>query len=178
MSEFGAYIAALFIHLVPVLGAGPFLIDRLITWFWQRGRSWLDQHPQRRRIYLGCFLFSLVIAGFTAWKAEHDRFMSSVFRLDVPIVTIEGGKTYKVLPEDYLIAVASVTNTTTTLLLPPNPHRGQRFEIKDANGAISPSFPIVVNGNGNNVDQKTTFEMNQPAQSIVVTYNGIKWLVT
>ena len=108
MSEFGAYIAALFIHLVPVLGAGPFLLDRLITWFWQRGRKWLDEHPQRRRIYSWCFLLSLFFAGFTAWKDEHDRFMSAVFRLDVPTVSIEAGTTYKILRDDYLLAVASV----------------------------------------------------------------------
>ena len=78
MSEFGAYLAALFLKLIPVLGAGPFLIDRLITWFWPKGRKWLDAHPQRQRIYLWAFLISLFFAGFVAWKNEHDLYMSAV----------------------------------------------------------------------------------------------------
>jgi hypothetical protein len=85
---------------------------------------------------------------------------------------------YQVLPDDYLLSVASVLDKKTTLKLPPNPHRGQRFEIKDANGAVSPSFPIVVDGNGNKIDQGDTWNMQSGYSAITVTYNGIKWIIT
>jgi hypothetical protein len=172
MSEFGEYLAALFLKLIPVLGAGPFLIDRLITWFWPKGRKWLDAHPQRLSIYLWAFLLGLFFAGFFAWKEERDRYMASVFRLDVPTFMIEGGTTYRVLPEDYLLSVASVPDKKTTVILPPKPHRGQRFEIKDANGAISLNVPIVVDGNGNKIDRDNTWNMQSPFSAIIVTYNG------
>jgi hypothetical protein len=117
-------------------------------------------------------------AGFLTWKAEHDRYMSAVFRLDVPTVTIEGGTTYQVLADDYLLSVASAPNKTTTLKLPPAPHRGQRFEIKDANGAVTPTSQIVVDGNGSNIDGRPTWVLPTVYSAITVTYNGIQWLIT
>ena len=123
MWEFGEYIGALFVYLIPVLGAGPFLVDRLITWFWPHGRKCLDGHPQRSRIYLWSVLTSLFVAGFFAWKDEHDRYMSAVLREKVPTQTISGGQTYQVLRDDYLLLVDSVLNKTTTLKLPSDPYR-------------------------------------------------------
>jgi len=178
MSEFGAYVAALFANLLPVLGAGPFLIDRLITWFWPRARKWLDNHPQRRQIYSGIFLLSLFFAGFYAWKGEHDKYMSAVFRENVPTETIAGGETYQILRDDYLLVVASLPDKTTTLKLPSDPYRGQRFEIKDANGAISPSYPIVIDGNGHKIDRDNVVNMIAPYQAVTVTYSGIIWIRT
>jgi hypothetical protein len=174
MSDFAEYVAALFHHWEPLIGA--MLI--FIAAFLPRVQNFLDEHPKRRKLWVWLILICAFLATFFAWKDEHNRYMSAVFRLDVPTVTIEGGTTYKVLPDDYLLSVASVPEKKTTLILPPNPHRGQRFEIKDANGAISLAFPIVVDGNGNKIDQTNTFDMKMPDQAIVLTYNGIKWIVT
>jgi hypothetical protein len=174
MSSFFEYLPALFDHWEPLVGA----VVIVVTAFVPSVEKSLAQHPNRRLLWVVLLSSCLFFAGFLAWKEEHDRYIAAVFRQIVPVVTVEGGTTYQILKDDYLLAVASIHDKTTTLKLPSNPYRGQRFEIKDANGAISPSFPIVVNGNGNNIDQKATFDMNQPAQAIAVTYNGIKWLVT
>jgi hypothetical protein len=178
MSEFAEYIGALFLYLVPVMGAGPFFVDRLITWFCPKGRQWLDAHPQRRQIYLWSFLLSLFVAGFIAWKVEHHKYMSVVLRKNVPTQTIVGGETYQILRDDYLLAVVSMSDKTTTLKLPSDPYRGQRFEIKDANGMISMSNPIVIDGNGHQIDRDNTMKMIQPYEAITVTYSGIKWIIT
>jgi hypothetical protein len=104
--------------------------------------------------------------------------MSIVLRQKVPIQTIEGGETYQILQDDYLLAIASVSGKTTTLKLPTNPYRGQRFEIKDANGEISTSSPIVIDGNGHKIDNDNTMKLIQPYQGDTVTYTGIKWIIT
>jgi hypothetical protein len=174
MSPFFEYLAALFHHWEPLVGAALIVIAA----FFPSVQKRLDQHPNRRLLWV--FLLSLCVfwAGFLTWKEEHDRYIAVVFRQNVPLVTIEGGTTYQILKDDYLLAVASVHDKTTTLKLPTNPYRGQRFEIKDANGAISIASPIVINGNGYKIDQEDTKNMDSPYEALTVTYTGIKWIIT
>ena len=173
-NPFFEYLGDLFDHGEPLIGAALILIAA----FFPRVQKYLDQHPNRRLLWVSLISFCVFFAGFLTWKAEHDRYMSAVFRLDVPTVTIDGGTTYQVLPDDYLLSVASIPDKKTTLKLPPTPHRGQRFEIKDANGAVSPSSPIVIDGNGNKIDQRTTWELPTAFSAITVTFNGIRWIIT
>jgi hypothetical protein len=74
--------------------------------------------------------------------------------------------------------VASVPDKTTTLKLPSDPYRGQRFEIKDANGATTDATPIVIDGNGHKIDHDDTRNMTGPYEAITVTYTGVKWIIT
>jgi hypothetical protein len=174
MSTFIEYIGALFDHGEPLIGA----VVIMIAAFLPRVQKCLDQHPNRRLLWVSLIFFCIFLAGFRTWKAEHDRYMSVVLRQKVPIQTIEGGDTYQILQDDYLLAFASVSNKTATLKLPPNPYRGQRFEIKDANGAISTSSPILIDGNGHKIDKDNTVKLIQPYGAVTVTYTGIKWIIT
>ena len=73
LSELPIYLEAMRQHLLIFLSAGPFLIDRLITWFWPSGRKWLDNWPHRRSFLLWVVIFGAFYAGFLAWREEHDR---------------------------------------------------------------------------------------------------------
>jgi hypothetical protein len=117
-------------------------------------------------------------AGFLTWKEAEDRYRSVVFLHNVPTQRISGGDTYLIERDDYLLVVASSPTKPTTLKLPPDPYRGQRFEIKDENGAVSASAPIVIDGMGHQIDAGNTIEMQTPYRAITVTYSGIKWVLT
>jgi hypothetical protein len=73
MSIFFAYLAALFSHWLALMSAGPFLIDRLITWLWPTGRRWLDNRlpVTRRRLSYAIIFAAVFFAGFSAWLDEH-----------------------------------------------------------------------------------------------------------
>lgn len=174
MSGFSEYLGAVFDHGEPLIGAVVIFIAAFVP----RVQKHLDQHPQRRLLWVSLIYVCVFVAGFLAWKAERDRYMSVALRQNVPVQTIEGGDTYQILQDDYLLAIASVSDKTTTLKLPPDPYRGQRFEIKDANGAISTSVPIVIDGNGHKIDNDNSTKLIQPYQADTVTYTGIKWVLT
>ena len=53
------------------MSAGPFLADRLITWFWPWGRRQLDALPRRRQFFLWLIVIGVFWAGFSAWQEEH-----------------------------------------------------------------------------------------------------------
>jgi hypothetical protein len=72
LSDFPTYLDALRGHLLAFLSAGPFLIDRLITWFWPWGRKKLDAFPHRRSLFLWVIIVGIFYAGFLAWRDEHD----------------------------------------------------------------------------------------------------------
>jgi hypothetical protein len=52
------------------MSAGPFLIDRLVTWLWPWGRKQLDNLPHRRQIFLSLIIIGVFWAGFSAWREE------------------------------------------------------------------------------------------------------------
>jgi hypothetical protein len=55
------------------MSAGPFLADRLITWFWPWGRKQLDNWRHRRQIFLWLIIIGVFWAGFSAWREERDQ---------------------------------------------------------------------------------------------------------
>jgi hypothetical protein len=126
---------------------------------------------------LGCvsFLaFWLFIAGFEAWKAEHDKFKSPVFGHLVQTHQVLSGDTYDVLPEDYLITVVTSPDKQTRIKLPRNPYNGERFEIKDAGGHAW-ELNIIVDGNGHTIDGGNTTPVYTNYGSITVTFDGTQW---
>jgi hypothetical protein len=72
MAVFYSYILALASHWLALMSAGPFLIDRLVTWFWPAARRWLDGWHHRRSFLLGILLVGVFAAGFLVWKQERE----------------------------------------------------------------------------------------------------------
>lgn len=52
------------------MSAGPFLADRMITWFWPWARRWLDNWPRRRVFLFGVMLVGVFFAGYATWQEE------------------------------------------------------------------------------------------------------------
>jgi hypothetical protein len=73
VADFIEYLVTLFSSWLIVMGAGPFLVDRLIGWFSRPTRKWLDEHPRRNQIYRWIIVIGIFIAGFSAWQAEHQK---------------------------------------------------------------------------------------------------------
>jgi hypothetical protein len=71
LSLFFEYMHALFGYWLALMSAGPFLIDRMITWFCSRGRKWLEQWPHRQKALSIIMGIGVFFAGFQAWKEEH-----------------------------------------------------------------------------------------------------------
>ncbi|HZV04946.1 MAG TPA: hypothetical protein VE999_07680 [Gemmataceae bacterium] len=90
LSEFYSYLFALSHHWVALMSAGPFLVDRMITWFWPSGRRWLDSWPGRRPFLFGVLLIGVFIAGFQAWKEEYSAKLALLPKLN-PIAIYQGG---------------------------------------------------------------------------------------
>lgn len=78
MSAFIAYLIAIGTHWVSLMSAGPFLIDRLITWFWPVGRQFLDNWRWKRFFLLSVLLVGIFVAGFLAWKDQINERESAV----------------------------------------------------------------------------------------------------
>ena len=53
------------------MSAGPFLADRLATWFCPWCRQTLDSLPHRRQIFLWLIVAGVFWSGFAAWREEH-----------------------------------------------------------------------------------------------------------
>jgi hypothetical protein len=70
LSGFFEYIQAVFGHWLALMSAGPFFLDRMITWFSSNGRKWLDQWPHRRRTLAVIMAIGVFLAGFQTWKEE------------------------------------------------------------------------------------------------------------
>jgi hypothetical protein len=115
LSDFYNYLAILREHWLAFMSAGPFLVDRLITWFWPWGRYKLDTFPHRRQIFLWFIVFGVFWAGFSAWRDEHQVRLantkppldpSSLYQNGFPVASFELIKTY---PDSGKISFAFVT---------------------------------------------------------------------
>lgn len=63
-----------------------------------------------------------------------------------------------------------------TLFLPGSPQTGVRIHIKDVAGQADIK-PISVNGGGPLIDGQTSRLIQNPFESLLVMYNGSKWVV-
>jgi hypothetical protein len=70
VSDLYIYLVLLRDHWLTFMSAGPFLADRLITWFWPWGRRKLDNLPQRRQIFVWLIVLGVFWSGFSAWREE------------------------------------------------------------------------------------------------------------
>jgi hypothetical protein len=70
------------------MSAGPFLADRLITWFWPWGRQKLDALPHRRQVFLWLMVAGVFWSGFLAWRDEKQK--HAVAPLN-PLMLYQGG---------------------------------------------------------------------------------------
>jgi len=73
MSELPAYIDAVFTHWLWLMGAGPFLLDRLVSWISSAGSPWHQAAAKMREAALWIMAAALLIAGFLAWRDEYRK---------------------------------------------------------------------------------------------------------
>ena len=62
------------------------------------------------------------------------------------------------------------------ITLPATPQDGSRIQIKDEGGSAF-TKPIVVDGNGNNIDGQATRTIQNPFEALLVAYEGTHWAV-
>ena len=82
---------------------------------------------------------------------------------------------YGVLATDQIIAVGSISGSITITLL-ASPSLGQVFTIKDEAGSSS-TYPIIIDGNGHNIDGAATISLNNNYGAITLTYTGSQWSI-
>src|SRR5215204_224729 len=75
MGEFVSYLYALFTNWFFLMSTGPFLADRLVSWFLPAARVWLDENAGRRRQRIGLSLVILGVfaGGFLTWRDEYRK---------------------------------------------------------------------------------------------------------
>jgi len=168
------YIRDLAAEWLVWMSAGPFLVDRLFSWF-RIGETWWPDF--RRNIAIYIIVGGVFGAGFLVWQDEHRRRVALETGRAVPIATVEGGSSYDVAADDFVVAVLTVSGAPTKVNLPVNPMRGQRLEIKDAAGNAS-TGGIVVNGNGRDIDNEHQVIIGNSYAAITITYTGIRWIRT
>jgi hypothetical protein len=75
MDVFYLYLAAVGANWWAFMMAGPFIIDEAIKWLSPRGKAWLERNlgiEKRRRIEVYMMVFGVFLAGFLAFKDEHE----------------------------------------------------------------------------------------------------------
>lgn len=80
---------------------------------------------------------------------------------------------YTMNVNDEVVGIGRLTQAIT-VNLPSGPAIGDTYAIKDVLGSAQ-SFPITVNGAGQNIDQATTFTLNKPFSSYYFGFNGTQW---
>jgi hypothetical protein len=83
LSDFYSYLALLRDHWAAFMSAGPFLADRLVTWFWPWARRKLDTLRYRRQIFLWLIVLGVFWSGFSAWREEKNLRVTAEIARDV-----------------------------------------------------------------------------------------------
>jgi len=73
LQDFRTYVDLLQGHWLAFMSAGPFLIDRLVTWLWPWGRRQLDNLPHRRQLFLWLIIAGVFWSGFASWREQQHR---------------------------------------------------------------------------------------------------------
>lgn len=89
------------------------------------------------------------------------------------VQTRTGGAT-TLTDADYIYFANAVSITVT---LPASPVEGQVYYVKDATGTASGANPVIIAGNGNNIDGNATIEIRRKYGSFTLVYNGTEWNV-
>ena len=82
---------------------------------------------------------------------------------------------YPVITSDYEISVGTLSSAITITLL-ASPAIGTSYIIKYANGSAT-AHNITINGNGHNIDNVSSFVINQNYGSLTVIFNGTTWSI-
>lgn len=96
-----------------------------------------------------------------------------------PII-IPGGTTYEVPVISALLDVQKNGARLTKLVLPRHPYVGERFDVKFSGrpSDTRTADQILVDGNGSTVDGYPEYSMPFTNQSITITFDGKRWVVT
>lgn len=78
--------------------------------------------------------------------------------------------------DDYIIEVSKTSGAATTVNLPASPATGLTYVIKDGKFDAA-TYNITITPNAGNIDNASTYVMNQNGQSVRIVYNGTQWLV-
>ena len=73
------------------------------------------------------------------------------------------------------LAVGNMVTSLFVVNLPSGPTTGDTYTIKDANGNANLS-PILISGNGVNIDNAANIQVTTPFTRAVFTYNGSTWM--
>jgi len=125
--------------------------------------------------FTGAYLSSSGVMGLVAGTDELLTLDGGATRVTIDagqVVQTRIGGTTTLTSADYVYLVNAVSTTTT---LPPSPLTGQVHYIKDTTGSASNATPIVVAGNGNNIDGNATIEIRRNYGSFTLIYNGTEW---
>jgi hypothetical protein len=75
--------------------------------------------------------------------------------------------------------VNNLTGAALTLLLKAAPTDGvDELTVKDWAGNCTLALPIIIDGNGHNIDTDATFEMVFPGQAVRLKFKSGKWLAS
>jgi hypothetical protein len=89
-------------------------------------------------------------------------------------VTMVATPTYTVQPINY--ALITSVEEPVTIVLPPTPTKGNRYLFKDGTGT-SGSNAITIEGNGNSIDDQTSYTIQNNWGFVSVLFNGAQWNV-
>jgi hypothetical protein len=70
------YCSALLVYWLFLIPGGLFTVDTTLEYLWKGYRQWLDRfisREARRKLVVGTALAGVFLAGFLAWKDEHDK---------------------------------------------------------------------------------------------------------
>jgi hypothetical protein len=80
---------------------------------------------------------------------------------------------YNILITDNILAV-DATVQPISIYLPPTPNEGDTYFVKDFLGATSYN-PIVVSGNGNDIDGQQFYILTSAFEDVMFTFLGTSW---
>jgi hypothetical protein len=83
---------------------------------------------------------------------------------------------YTITADDYYVGVGVLTGSIT-ITLPLLPENGDQYVVKDIDGYAG-TFPIIVSGNGLNVDGSSSITIAQNYASFTFTYTGNQWSIS
>lgn len=111
--------------------------------------------------------------GTTIASVNNNKFITAKGRR--VNVTATTANPYNVLATDEIIAVGAIV-TSTTINLPSSPTTGDIYKIKDSTGVAS-TYNIVISGNGNNIDNASTYTLTVNYSSLTVVFTGSVWSI-
>jgi len=86
------------------------------------------------------------------------------------------GTTPFTIPDGYYVIMVNTSTSAMTIYLPPNPIKGDTYQIKDVIGNAGANN-ITINGNSHNIDGGSNYTISTNYGSVVITFSGSRWSV-